>query len=72
MKSDEYNHDINVLQVDPNELKRHYRSSTKFQVGDLQIGPEPLKQNHFHSIFYSVCISLYVKMGAKICTSQSK
>lgn len=42
MKFDEHNQDINVLQVDPNELKRHYRSSTKFQVGDSQIGPEPL------------------------------
>lgn len=42
MKFDEHNQDINVLQVDPNELKRHYRSSTKFQVGDSQIVPEPL------------------------------
>lgn len=49
MKFDEHNQDINVLQVDPNELKRYYRSSTKFQVGDSQIVKEPLKQNHFHS-----------------------
>lgn len=27
---------INIFQMDPHELARHYRSSTKFQVGDLQ------------------------------------
>lgn len=26
----------NIFQVESNELKRHYRSSRKFQVGDLQ------------------------------------
>lgn len=30
------NYKYNIFQVDSNELKRHYWSSTKFQVGDLQ------------------------------------
>ena len=36
MKLHKINMNYNVFQVDSNELKRHYRNSTKFQVGDLQ------------------------------------
>ena len=39
MKLDKINMNYNyhIFQVDSNELKRHYRNSKKFQVGDLQL-----------------------------------
>lgn len=68
MKFAEPDQNIHLLQIDSNELKRHYRSSTKFQVGDSQIGPEPLKQNYFHfkSHFYNyvtfICNKLHTDL----------
>lgn len=43
MKLVKINENTNMFQVDPNELRKNYRTSTKFQVGDSKTISKLLK-----------------------------